>query len=224
MSRVICIMGESGSGKTTSCRNLDPKATYYIDADRKGLSWANWRNEYNTTNKNYFKSSDAKAIENAMVSVHKNMPQIKHIIVDTMSAIMIDDEMKRFKEKGYDKWQDLAMSVWDLISGSHLLREDLTVIFIGHSQTERDDSGFYFTRLKTSGKKLDKIVLESKFTTVLLSKCVDGQYVFETRSKNSTTKTPMGAFENETIDNDIANVIEALDKFEGGVINVAKAG
>lgn len=39
MSKVICIMGESGSGKTTSMRNLDPKTTYYIDADKKGLSW-----------------------------------------------------------------------------------------------------------------------------------------------------------------------------------------
>lgn len=39
MSKVICIMGESGSGKTTSMRNLDPKSTYYIDADKKGLSW-----------------------------------------------------------------------------------------------------------------------------------------------------------------------------------------
>lgn len=38
MSRVICIAGESGSGKTTSMRNLDPKSTYYIDADKKGLS------------------------------------------------------------------------------------------------------------------------------------------------------------------------------------------
>ena len=48
MSKVICIAGESGSGKTTSMRNLDPKTTYYIDADCKGLSWKGWRNQYNT--------------------------------------------------------------------------------------------------------------------------------------------------------------------------------
>lgn len=40
MSKVICIMGESGSGKTTSMRNLDPKTTYYIDADKKNLKEA----------------------------------------------------------------------------------------------------------------------------------------------------------------------------------------
>lgn len=50
MSKVICIMGESGSGKTTSMRNLDPKSTYYIDADKKGLSWKGWRKQYNKEN------------------------------------------------------------------------------------------------------------------------------------------------------------------------------
>lgn len=38
MSKVICIAGESGSGKTTAMRNLDPKTTLYIDCDKKGLS------------------------------------------------------------------------------------------------------------------------------------------------------------------------------------------
>ena len=70
-----------------------------------------------------------------------------------------------------------------------------------------------FTRIKTSGKKLDKVVLESKFTTVLLSKCVDGKYLFETQAKNSTAKSPLGAFESFEIENDIVKVIEALEEF-----------
>ena len=47
MSNIIGIMGESGSGKTTSMRNLDPKTTYYIDCDKKGLSWRGWKKQYN---------------------------------------------------------------------------------------------------------------------------------------------------------------------------------
>ena len=39
MAKVIGIMGESGSGKTTSMRDLDPATTFYIDCDKKGLSW-----------------------------------------------------------------------------------------------------------------------------------------------------------------------------------------
>lgn len=214
MSRVICVAGESGSGKTTSMRNLDPMSTFYFDCDKKGLSWKGWKNQYNSGNKNYKAISDAKYIESALKGISEKSSHIKTVIIDTMNGIMIDDEFARAKDKGYDKWQDLAASVWSLISNAHSLRDDLTIIFTAHTQTERDDSGFLFTRIKTSGKKLDKIVLESKFTTVLISKCVVGQYIFETHANNSTAKTPMGLFESDTIPNDIIEVIKALEEYE----------
>lgn len=213
MSRMILIMGESGSGKTTSMRNLNPKTTFYIDCDKKGLSWKGWRKQYNKENGNYWASSNADAITQTLVKISAEKPQIKTIVIDTLNWVMIDDEFKRMKEKGYDKWQDLAFSVKEMVAMGQQLREDLTVIFTAHTQTERDDSGFAFTRMKTSGKKLDKISIESMFTTVLLAKCVDGKYLFETQSNNSTAKSPMGAFEEKEIKNDITKVIKALEEF-----------
>ena len=62
MSRVIGIMGESGSGKTTSLRNLNPETTFYIDCDKKGLSWKGWRKQYNKDNKNYLRTDDKDAV------------------------------------------------------------------------------------------------------------------------------------------------------------------
>jgi len=203
-------MGESGSGKTTSFRNLNPQETFYIDADRKGLSWKGWRDQYNANNKNYKQTSDANFIRDVLRGISEQAPHVKIAIVDTVNTIMADDEMRRMKEYGYDKWQDMAMCIWELISESHLLRNDLTVIFAAHTQTERDDSGIQFTRLKTNGKKLDKLTLESKFTTVLLAKCVDGNHVFEVTANKSTAKTPMGAFTTPTIENDMVKVLEVL--------------
>lgn len=214
MSRVICIAGESGSGKTTSLRNLDPKTTYIIDADRKGLSWKSWKNQYNKENKNYIQTSDIPTITKLLEGINEKATHIKVAVIDTINTLMVDDEMKRMKEKGYDKWQDLATSVWGLVSNAHLYRDDLTVVFMAHTQTERDDSGYYFTRIKTSGKKLDKIVLESKFTTVLIAKCVDGKYIFETQSKNSTAKSPMGLFDTFEIENDMKKIIEKMEEYE----------
>ena len=121
-------------------------------------------------------------------------------------------EMRRTKEKGYDKWQDLAQSIYELVDYSLTMRNDITVVFIAHTQTDHDDNGYMFTRIKTSGRKLDKITLESKFSTVLISKCVDGRYVFETQANFSTAKSPMGAFESKEIDNDIVTVIKALEE------------
>lgn len=213
MAKVICIAGESGSGKTTSMRNLDPKTTYYIDADKKGLSWKGWRKQYNLDNKNYAKCDDANIVRTYIKKIAEACPQIKVIVVDTINGLMVADEMRRSKEKGYDKWVDLATCVWDLVVECYDYREDLTIVFTAHTQTETDDAGYRFTRIQTSGKKLNKIVLESKFTTVLLSKCVDGRYLFETQANNSTAKSPMGAFETFEIENDIVSVIKALEDF-----------
>ena len=213
MARVLCVMGESGSGKTTSMRNLPPESTLYIDCDGKGLSWKGWRNQYNVERKNYAKTSDKGKVASLLGKCNE-MPQIKYIIVDTINGIMVDDEFARMGEKNYDKWQDLAAAVYGLIALALKMRDDLTVIFVAHSQTERDDFGNAFTRVKTSGRKLDKIVLESKFTTVLLAKRnATGQYVFETHANNSTAKTPLGAFEADEIPNDIIEVLKALEEY-----------
>ena len=213
MARVLCVMGESGSGKTTSMRHLPPESTLYIDCDGKGLSWKGWRNQYNVERKNYAKTSDKGKVASLLGKCNE-MPQIKYIIVDTINGIMVDDEFARMGEKNYDKWQDLAAAVYGLISLALKMRDDLTVIFIAHSQTERDDFGNAFTRVKTSGRKLDKIVLESKFTTVLLAKRnATGQYVFETHANNSTAKTPLGAFDADEIPNDIIEVLKALEEY-----------
>lgn len=213
MSRVICIAGESGSGKTTSLRTLDPKQTYIIDADRKGLSWKGWKQQYNAEAKNYAQTSDVEKVSALLLGISQKATHIKTVVIDTLNTIMVDDEMERMKEKGYDKWADMAASVWNLVSNAHLLREDLTVIFTAHTQTDRDENGYAWTRIKTSGKKLDKICLESKFTTVLVAKCIDGRYIFETHSRNSTAKSPYGAFDTDEVDNDMAAVIKTLEEF-----------
>lgn len=213
MSKVICIMGESGSGKTTAMRNLPPEETFYIDCDGKGLSWKGWRKQYCKENNNYYNMDKPDKVANALNRISSEKTQFKYVVVDTLNGIMVGDEMRRSKEKGYDKWIDLASSVFDIVNNSNKLRDDLTIIFLAHSQTERDDSGYMFTRIKTNGKKLDKICLESKLTSVLLAKRVDGKYVLETHSNNSTAKTPMGAFEVDTIENDVMLVLEALEEY-----------
>jgi hypothetical protein len=216
MAKIIGIMGESGSGKTTSMRNLDPATTYYIDCDKKGLSWRGWKKQYNAEAKNYFATDQQNLVLAVMQGINKERPNIKTIVIDTLNGIMVADEMRRSKEKGFDKWLDLAVSVYGIIDYALTMRDDITVIFVCHSQTVRDDSGYMFTSIKTNGQKLSKIGLETKFPIVLYAKCVDGQYLFETQANFSTAKTPMGLFEEKTIPNDIVNVLKALEDYENG--------
>lgn len=216
MARLICVMGESGSGKTTAMRTLDPQTTAYIDCDKKGLSWRGWRSQYSKEKHNYYAGSDPAEILESFGRIN-GLPErahIKTIVVDTINGIMVDREMQDAGKTGYGKWMDLAQDIYLLISIAAKLRDDLTVIFIAHSQTERDENGYLFTRVKTNGRKLEKICLESKFTTVLLAKCAGGRHIFETHAKSSTAKSPMGLFEEDEIENDMQAVLTALDEYE----------
>lgn len=216
MSKCLCIMGESGSGKTTAMRTLDPKTTLYIDADGKGLSWKGWRKDYNAEAKNYVRTDDQNKILTCLKACEsvEAYKRFKTVVIDTINSVMVADEYRRRAEKTYDKWADLAWSVYDIFTMSNTLRDDLTIILLAHTQTEVDDyTGERFTRILTNGKKLNKIGLEKYLTTVLISKQVDGKYVLLTRDPNSTCKAPMGAFDSEMIDNDINIVLKALEEF-----------
>lgn len=213
MAAAVGIMGESGAGKTTSLRNLDPKTTYIIDADMKGLSWKGWKKAFNAEAKNYIRCNNKEKVAYILNGIAEKRPDIKTVVIDTMNGIMVADEIARMKEKGYDKWVDLAVCVMGIIDSALDAREDLTVVMVFHSQTIRDDSGNVWTTIKTNGQKLGKIVLESKLPIVLLAKCVDGEYIFETQANNSTAKSPMGMLEKQ-IPNDVAAVIEAMRKYE----------
>ena len=146
-------------------------------------------------------------------ALKKEYKHIKTVVIDTINGVMVAEEMRNAKVNGFGKWTDLAQYVWSIFDYCLTMRDDLNVIILAHAITDTDDNGVVFTHIRTNGRKLEKIVLESKLTTVLLAVCKDGKYVFKTRSDRSSVKTPLGAFDDDEIDNDITLVIKALEEF-----------
>ena len=212
MGKLIGIYGEPATGKSTSLRNLPPSETLYIDADMKGLNWKGWKKEYNGDNKNYLKTNFPQLAIKYLQLAEKGT--YKYVVIDTVNNLMVSDEMRRCKEKGYDKWMDLAACIWELVDLPGSLRDDLTVILLFHSQTDYTEDGYLFTKIKTNGRKTEKNNIDSKFNWLLRTvKQDDGKYYFETTAHNSTTRTPMDAFEEDYIPNDIMKVIEVMEEY-----------
>lgn len=218
MAKVIGVMGESGAGKTTAMRNLPPKETFYFDCDGKGMNWKGWKSQYSEQLKNYWKSDSFSVVSQIMDKIDKDekCKNIKYVVIDTINGMMVAEEMRILAMSSGDKrsaWSDLAQNGWAIINKALAMRDDLTIIILCHSETISDENGIIRTRIKTNGRKLEKLVLESKMTTVIWSVRQDGKYKFILSADGSTCKVPLGAFEDSEIDNDIMLVIDALKEF-----------
>ena len=218
MAKVIGVMGDSGSGKTTAMRTLNPEETFYIDCDRKGLNWKGWKAQYSTEKKNYYATDSFSTVQSLLerIDSNKQAKNIKYIVIDTINGMMVADEMRILAMQAGDKrsaWSDLAQNGWGIINKALSMRDDLTVIILCHSETISDDNGIIRTRIKTNGRKLEKLVLESKMTTVIWAVRQDGKYKFILSADGSTCKVPLGAFDTDECDNDIMLVIKALEDY-----------
>lgn len=225
MAKVIGVMGESGSGKTTAMRNLPPEETFYLDCDKKGLNWKGWKSQYlplsdkDNTAKGFYLSNDSFAIASSTlkhINEDERFKRVKYVVIDTLNGLMVAEEMKIMAMQSGDKrsaWSDLAQNGWALINQALELRDDLTVIILCHAETISDENGIVRTRIKTNGRKLEKLVLESKMTTVIWAVRQDGKYKFILSADGSTCKVPLGAFDTDECDNDIMLVIDALKEY-----------
>lgn len=226
MAKVIGVMGESGSGKTTAMRNLPAEETFYLDCDKKGLNWKGWKAQYADVTggkvdpkKGFYLCSDSftnviQALQH--INEDEKYKRIKYVVIDTINGLMVAEEMKILAMQSGDKrsaWSDLAQNGWAVVNAALTLRNDLTVIILCHSETISDDNGIIRTRIKTNGRKLEKLVLESKMTTVVWAVRQDGHYKFILSADGSTCKVPLGAFDSDECDNDIMIVIKALEEY-----------
>jgi len=223
MSEKILVIGESGSGKSTATRNLNPKETFYINVIGKPLPFKGWKSKFVTYNKetkkgNLITANEAPTISAILIAVSEKMPEIKTIIIDDAQYIMSYEFMKRAKERGFDKFVEIAQNMFNVFIASDRLRDDITVVFLTHSE-DVNGNGYTKTKMKTIGKMLDdKITVEGLFTIVLQSICRKTQlgmeYLFMTQNDGTTTaKSPMDMFKTEE-PNDLVVILDKVKKYD----------
>jgi hypothetical protein len=227
MSDLIAIAGGSGSGKTTSLRNLNPTETFIVSITGKPLPFKGFKKNYTPLRKesngyigNFYKSKNADDVVKIFKLVSMTMPNIKQIIIDDSNYLMSFEVMERANEKGWDKSTQIAKHYYDMLDAALNLREDLKVVILSHIENLGDTLNPQW-KLKTAGKMLDtQLNVDGLFTYILYTNIVAGEdgkpsYSFRTNTLDGsdTCKTPMGCFEEMYIDNDLQLVLNKIDKY-----------
>lgn len=208
MSIATLILGESGTGKSASLRNLDPDTTLLIQTIDKPLPFraTGWKPQVTDNWETIIKYMHAAAERGK-----------ERVVIDDFQYLLANEFMRRSAERGFDKFTEIGLHAWSVIREAASAHKGLRVYLLSHTTT--DDAGH--TKAKTIGKLLDeKITVEGMFTIVLRTMINDQGYFFSTQnSGQDTTKSPIDMFSDRLIPNDLAAVDEAICSY----YNITKA-
>jgi hypothetical protein len=227
MANGVLIIGESGSGKSTAGRNLDPKETFWINVANKPLPFKGWKSKYkpitpeDMTDGNLSKVSSSAGIMHVLRLISDEMPHITNVMVDDWQYSAAFEFFDRTDEKGYEKFTEIGNGIAQVAKLPAELRDDLCIFFLTHSEETQDAKGKRKQKAKTIGKMVDeKLTLEGLFAIVLYAKVKKDKegnliYVFETKTDGANTcKAPMDMFDEDDIPNDLQAVKQAIINYE----------
>lgn len=209
MSIATLILGQSGTGKSTSLRNLNPQHVLLIQVIKKPLPFRSPNWTYITPDN---KKGSILVSDNPQFIINViNGSKRPIIIIDDFQYVMANEFMRRSTEKSFDKFTEIGRNAWDVFNAAINAHDHKRVYLLSH--TEEDNQGK--TKIKTIGKMLDeKITLEGMVTICLQTSVINEQYIFQTKNNgNSTVKAPMGLFEEDHLENDLNEVDMAICEY-----------
>jgi hypothetical protein len=219
-SKLIGIVGQTGTGKSTSIKHLDPKETYIINVAKKELPFKGSEKLYNTENKNYKEVDDAIDISKLLKGISEKAPHIKNIIIEDSNYIMGFNMVAKATETGFTKFSLMAKDMVDLVRTARQLRDDIIVFYFTHPEEVLDGGDIIGYKIKTAGKLIDnQINLEGLFTVVLYTNVEEKKdgaidYNFVTnRYKKFPAKSPDGMFAEIKIPNNLQEVSNTIREY-----------
>ena len=198
----VLLMGASGTGKSTSLRNLPAEETAIINVTNKPMPFRNKNGLKITSCTNY------EQMIKAILSTNKRI-----IVVDDSSYMMTFENFEKATQKGYDKFTTMAINYYNLIETPKKCDGEKIIYFVTHE--EIDENGI--THPKSIGKMLSQqLVIEGLFSIVLRSMQKENQYVFQTHNDGtSVCKSPIDMFTDDFIPNDLAEVDKIIREYYG---------
>lgn len=219
-SKLIGIVGATGTGKSSAIKHLNPDETYIINVAKKELPFKGSEKLYNREKKNYKEIDDANEISRLLILISEKAPNIKNIIIEDSNYIMGFNMVAKATEVGYTKFSLMAKDMVELFRQARALRDDIKVFYLTHPEPIEDGGDIVGYKIKTAGKLIDNQVLLEGLLTVCLYTCVEekkdgvAEYSFLTnRYKKFPAKSPAGMFDELKIPNDLSYVAKKVDEY-----------
>lgn len=209
MSIGTLLLGDSGTGKSASMRNLDPAKTLLIQSIKKPLPFKS--KGWGLLSKQNKDGSLYVTDQSEQITRLINGTSKKIIVIDDWQYILANEYMRRANETGFSKFTDIGRHAWDVLNAACNADDDKRVYILCHTDTDEHGT----TRAKTIGKLLnEKITVEGMFSIVLRTSVMDGSYQFSTKNNGSdTVKSPIGLFETDFIDNDLQMIDQQITSY-----------
>jgi hypothetical protein len=218
-SKLIGVVGETGTGKSTAIKHLDPKETYIINVAKKELPFKGSSKLYNADSKNYKEVDDPTEITRLLKTLSEKAPHIKNVVIEDSNYLMGFRMVEKATETGFMKFSVMAKDMVDMFRTARALRDDLCIFYFSHPETIEDAGEIIGYKIKTAGKLIDNQVLLEGLLTVCLYTHVEetkdgAQYYFLTnRYRKKPAKSPAGMFEETKIPNDLQLVKDKVIEY-----------
>jgi len=204
MAIPVLIIGRSGSGKSCSLRNLAPEKVALVNVLGKPLPFRGGQFDQLVTD-------DYDRVFRAITGSRREI-----VVVDDAGYLMTNMFMRGHSNAGagngvFTLYNAIGDKFWSLIELIRKADAGKRVYILMHE--EQNDFGN--VRPKTIGKMIDeKVCLEGMFTICLRCMVKGGKHVFLTQSDGTdVAKSPIGLFDAEEIDNDLALVDSAICEY-----------
>lgn len=199
MSRLVFILGKSGTGKSTSLRNL-------VKGDVSVISTLGKELPFRTDIAQF----QPKSYEDVLRAVEAAKTPI--VVLDDANYLMSLFEFKTANEQGYGKFLRNAQGMVNVFEAMRNKETDQTFYVMAHTENNEDGS----IEFKTTGKMVSEKYNPNGITNIVLQSDYDDdieEFVFRTRANGKGIKAPLGMFQESSIPNDLKSVDATIREF-----------